>query len=118
MLHLGRIVPKRPPEKLDARAYRKATKKLRAECQVCWLCGGGIDTEQKPSTVEVCSSNKCGKPGQHTTYACQWTADHVIPTSKGGAWLGELRAAHRSCNSIRGNRSEAEVRPLPTSRDW
>ncbi|RSN50868.1 HNH endonuclease [Actinomadura sp. WAC 06369] len=46
-----------------------------------------------------------------------WTADHLTPLSKGGRLLGKMRAAHRSCNSRRGNRTDP-VNPLPTSREW
>ncbi|HEY9474658.1 MAG TPA: HNH endonuclease [Mycobacteriales bacterium] len=53
----------------------------------------------------------CGLPGATT-------ADHITPLSKGGAPLdpGNLRAAHHSCNSRRGNRMTL---PKPkTSRQW
>lgn len=55
------------------------------------------------------------------------TADHVVPRSKGGSdALVNLRPAHLSCNSSRGNRSLDEwfaLHPLPTARaapsfDW
>jgi 5-methylcytosine-specific restriction endonuclease McrA len=52
----------------------------------------------------------CGKSGANT-------ADHLTPTSRGGAWWDEsnLAAAHRSCNSRRGNRVILHSRP---SRRW
>lgn len=42
----------------------------------------------------------CGEPAR---VGDPITADHVVPMSKGGAG-GELRPAHRSCNSKRGAR--------------
>ncbi|ATL70767.1 HNH endonuclease signature motif containing protein [Nocardia terpenica] len=85
---------------LDHRAYRKATRKLRTESQVCHICGRLIDVSL-PYTDPM-----------------SWTADHIIPRSKGGHLLGEMKAAHRSCNSSRGNRTDIKAVQLPTSRTW
>jgi 5-methylcytosine-specific restriction endonuclease McrA len=85
---------------LDDRQYRKATARLRARSQVCWICGNPID-------VSLPWTDKWS-----------WTADHVVPRSKGGHLLGEMRAAHRACNSSRGNREVAPSAQLPTSRQW
>jgi len=56
--------------------YQQRAAKVRAEATTCWLCGEG----ERPDDP--------------------WTADHVDP----GNPDSELRAAHRSCNSSRGNR--------------
>lgn len=89
------------PEKRgrDHRAYRAKTAKLRKKADTCWICGEWIDREldyRDPMS---------------------WTYDHVDPLTKGGKLLGPGKAAHRSCNSRRGNRT-AEKPRLPTSRDW
>lgn len=57
--------------------YATRAAKVRAEATECWLCGGGHDP------------------------ADPWQADHVVP----GDPNSELRPAHRSCNSRRGNRT-------------
>lgn len=41
----------------------------------------------------------CGKPG---TRRDPLTADHITPAAHGGGAIGNLRPAHRSCNSARG----------------
>ena len=67
----------------DAR-YMARTRALRAKRLPCWICGQPID------------------------YAAHWkdgrsfTADHVQPMARGGKLYGELRPAHRACNSSRG----------------
>ncbi|MFE2997989.1 HNH endonuclease [Nocardia sp. NPDC059246] len=97
-------MPKRSRRKvsngLDHRAYRKARDRLRRQSQVCHLCGTGIDVSLPP------------------TDAMSWTADHIVPRSKGGHLLGEMKAAHRRCNSKRGNKTGAQVHQLRTSRVW
>lgn len=45
-----------------------------------------------------------------------FTADHLDPLDNGGAILGTLLPAHRSCNSKKGN--GARERRLPTTRAW
>jgi len=55
--------------------YHKRAAIVRATATVCWICGKGAIT---------------GDP---------WTADHVVPHFKDS----ELRPAHRSCNSRRGD---------------
>ena len=54
---------------------------------VCWLCGGLCDINADPNSNEYPS------------------VDHVLPISLGGMdeW-GNVRLAHRYCNSLRGNR--------------
>ncbi|MFI5955825.1 HNH endonuclease [Cryptosporangium sp. NPDC051539] len=53
----------------------------------------------------------CGLPGANSV-------DHIVPLSKGGAPMApsNLRAAHSTCNSKRGNRMQ--LRTVKTSRDW
>ncbi|WP_113914199.1 HNH endonuclease [Micrococcus sp. KT16] len=47
------------------------------------------------------------------------TADHITPRALGGKLMGELRPAHRSCNSRRGKRMSIEMIPKPkTTRQW
>lgn len=62
----------------------------------------------------------CGRPGATT-------ADHLIPRSKGGSdALANLRPAHTSCNSARGDmdlpewfrRHPIDRDRLPPSRSW
>lgn len=55
--------------------YRKRAAEVRATATICWLCGDGA---------------REGDP---------WTADHVVP----GEIDSILLAAHRSCNSARGD---------------
>lgn len=90
----------RKPPGLDSRAYRKATARLRSQSTVCHLCGTEIDTSLP------------------YTHAMSWTADHVIPRSRGGHLLGEMKAAHRSCNAKRGNQPLEHEEQLPWSRNW
>lgn len=90
----------KPRKGLDHRAYRRATARLRANSSVCWICGLQIDLDLP------------------YTDAMSFTADHVVPRSKGGSLLGELKAAHRSCNSKRGNRAQTDADRMPTTRNW
>ena len=71
---------------------------------ICWICGEWIDLRldyRDPAS---------------------WTADHVIPIAEGGDLdYGELRPAHRACNSRRGRRIMKPPLPIdefPTSREW
>lgn len=86
----------------DLRAYRHKAAALKARTKargdVCWLCGEGFDWSL-PYTDRL-----------------SFTADHVNPISKGGHIVGELRPAHRACNSRR-NDGRHEVK-LPTTRRW
>ncbi|MDR1266596.1 MAG: HNH endonuclease [Propionibacteriaceae bacterium] len=75
------------PRGLDDHEYRKRVKALRdLRIPRCWICGRAIDYTLPP---------------RHTM---GFTADHVEPRSLGGDLYGELRPAHRACNSRRGNR--------------
>lgn len=92
----------KPRKGLDHRAYRRAKNRLRKDSNVCHLCGNEIDRDLP------------------YTDPWSWTADHLEARSKGGALLGKLLPAHRSCNSARGNKDLDEVKgtQLRTSRQW
>jgi 5-methylcytosine-specific restriction endonuclease McrA len=49
------------------------------------------------AAATVCSI--CGRPPSRRD---PLTADHIVPAAHGGAAAGNLRPAHRSCNSARG----------------
>ena len=67
----------------------------------CWICGAGFDFSLDYRDPMA------------------WTADHVHPVASGGAMLGELRPAHRSCNSRRGAFRDVAAVPKPkTARRW
>ncbi|MCM3907595.1 HNH endonuclease [Trueperella bernardiae] len=100
--------PKKP-RRVNNYAYRDLTKALRRKAKAhnlpCWICGQPID------------------------YTADWrsrwsfTADHVIPIALGGNPRGELRPAHRACNSRRGDttnrRQPAIVKPVEKrSKKW
>jgi hypothetical protein len=55
--------------------YRKRAALVRANASICWICGDGPRVDDP------------------------WTADHMRP----GDSSSPLAAAHRSCNSRRGN---------------
>ena len=100
---------KKPPRRVNNYPYRHLSKALFRKSKrtgaPCWICGHPID------------------------YGADWrskwsfTADHVDPIALGGNPRGELRPAHRSCNSRRGdtrnNTEKLHVRkPAKKSRDW
>ena len=90
---------------LNDHTYVKRTQALRRHVQntgaPCWLCGKTIDL------------------GLPYTHRMSFTADHVDARGNGGSLLGEIRPAHRSCNSRRGKRRTIEAIPKPrTTRDW
>lgn len=85
---------------LDDHTYRKRTAALKAQRHDCWLCG-------KPIDYELSWKHKMA-----------FTADHVQPRSKGGHIYGEIRAAHRSCNSSRSNRVTTVTTPPKTALQW
>lgn len=91
----------------DNREYRRRAHALKRrvarEHLPCWLCGRRINT---------------ALPASHPM---AFTADHVRPLKDGGALLGPLKPAHRSCNSRRGNtRTQHAVprRPLYLNEPW
>lgn len=67
----------------------------------CWICGGSIDMNLPP------------------THGRAFTLDHLVPLSQGGTMDGEVKPAHRSCNSSRGDgrRTKRGATP-PTVLDW
>ena len=70
--------------KYNDRKYIARTKALRRKRLPCWICGQPIDYEA------------------HWKESVSFTADHVHPMKLGGKLYGELRPAHRGCNSSRG----------------
>ncbi|MFC6712444.1 HNH endonuclease [Branchiibius cervicis] len=73
------------------RRYRAERAAVLAVSDVCWLCG-----ERGADTV-----------------------DHVVPYSHGGTDnRANLRPAHRSCNSARGNRAPTRFADLGDFGDW
>lgn len=87
---------------LKGRPRRRAIAQVRAEEPTCWLCGFPID-------LRLPHNSKWSS-----------TIDEVVPRSKGGSTTdrANLRHAHRSCNSSRGNRPP-QRRDLGTaSRVW
>jgi len=74
VIRLKQMKDKRP--KLYDSQYHKAAKRIREGALICHLCNEGA------------------------RYNDPWTADHLIA----GDPNSELRAAHRSCNSRRGNK--------------
>ena len=82
----------------DLRAYRRKAAKLRRNSTTCWICGDAIDITLDHKDP------------------MSWTADHLDPLANGGHALGEIKPAHRRCNSSRGARPQP---PQPrTSREW
>jgi hypothetical protein len=76
--HTARADAKRKPNRKHyANDYAKRAKQVRDTAQICWLCNQGY----KPNDP--------------------WTADHIYPAEPDSLLL----AAHRSCNSSRGNKS-------------
>ncbi|MEU0359929.1 HNH endonuclease [Streptomyces cyaneofuscatus] len=84
----------------NGRPYRRLVASLRAAGGPCWLCGHNIDTSLDAK------------------HPMSFTLDHLVPLSRGGDLLdpANARAAHRRCNSARGNRATI---PQPrASRRW
>jgi 5-methylcytosine-specific restriction endonuclease McrA len=82
------------------RPWRRVREQLRAMGMPCWLCGHPIHY------------------GAHHLHPLSFTADHVVPRSKGGApTLDNVRAAHRKCNLQRGARTDWSPSVI-TSRTW
>lgn len=78
-------------------AQRDALKRLRLDC---WICEQPIDYDA------------------HYTHKDAFTADHVQARSKGGSLYGELKPAHRGCNSRRGNRGTHITSAPNTAMKW
>jgi len=77
-LHEAKRTQKKKESGQYSGLYRKRAAEIRATALVCHLCGEGF---------------RASDP---------WVADHVEPASHG--IVGELRAAHASCNRKRGNK--------------
>lgn len=84
----------------NGRPYRRLVAAVKALGHPCWLCGHNID------------------PALGAKHAMSFTLDHLVPLSKGGNLLdpANARAAHRRCNSARGNRTS--VKQPRASRRW
>ena len=97
-----RITPMPTPnQRMDSRRWKNTVTRERhrlerhPEQAVCWLCGNTIDM-QLP-----------------TSHPMSFTLDHIVPLARGGNLHGEVRPAHRSCNSARGNgRTKANTQTL------
>lgn len=95
----------RVSERKDSNAWRKARDQVRRRLDPCWLCGRDIDYQLK------------------FPHPWSFTADHVVPVSKGGLELDpeNLRAAHLRCNQRKGDRV-VPIKPTKiefnTSRNW
>lgn len=72
----------------NGRPYRRLCAWLRAQQLPCWICGHDIGYELD------------------FRHPQSFTLDHLVPLSRGGSLLdrANARAAHRRCNSQRGNR--------------
>lgn len=88
----------------NGRPYRRLCAWLRAQHLPCWLCGHNIGYEL------------------NAKHPLSFTLDHEQPLSRGGNLLdpANARAAHRKCNSSRGNRTRPspKVAPQRASRRW
>lgn len=70
----------------SSQAYKAAAALTVQNAFRCWICGGQATADDP------------------------FTADHLIPLSKGGTHSADnLAAAHRSCNSRRGAKSIDEI---------
>ncbi|VEI13228.1 HNH endonuclease [Trueperella bialowiezensis] len=101
--------PKKPRRRINNYPYRDLSKALYRKSKrtnaPCWICGQPIDYDA------------------HWKSKWSFTADHITPIALGGKWRGELRPAHRSCNSRRGDTTnknqQTTVKPPTTnSRKW
>jgi 5-methylcytosine-specific restriction endonuclease McrA len=101
-------VSRRPTPELSGRPRRRLTAQVRREEPTCWLCGKGFDYTL------------------HWNHPMAFSVDEVIPRSLHplGARYAALdrsgcRAAHRSCNSSRGNgtRTKRSLK-IVRSRVW
>ncbi|MGN7136781.1 HNH endonuclease [Streptomyces pseudogriseolus] len=88
----------------NGRPYRRLVDWLRAQRLPCWLCGRDIGYDLDPR------------------HPLSFTLDHMQPVSKRPDLLlsrENARAAHRRCNSSRGNRTtQPKAAPQRASRRW
>ena len=85
-----------PKPGLDGRwqTIARLARQRASQGEPCWICGKPIDT-RPPSK---------GGPPPRSRWA--FSADHLIPRSKGGPTnLTNVAPAHYGCNSSRGNRT-------------
>lgn len=90
------------PRRANGHRRNKLLRKVKAQEDSCWICGGPVDTSLPhglPNSPEV---------------------DEVIPVSLGGDPLdrSNCRLAHRLCNVRRGNGTKKRTAPMVTSRGW
>lgn len=85
----------------NGRPYRRLCTWLRNQHLPCWICGHNIGYHLDPR------------------HPLSFTLDHETPLSRGGNLLDptNARAAHRRCNSARGNRT-TPPQPVRASRRW
>jgi hypothetical protein len=92
------------PPSLNDRTYiakRDALKrKTRTNDLPCWLCG------------------ETNWDWDNWKAQLAFTADYVEPRGNGGHLLGELKPAHRSCNSSRSNRVTTVKTQPSTTKQW
>ena len=87
------------------RPWERLRAQVRARREPCWICGQPIDYDL---------------PAGHPK---SFEADHILPRSmhpESAMDPKNLRAAHKGCNSRRGNRNVQSVRnsTVRNSRDW
>lgn len=86
----------------NGRPYRRLVDWLRAQRLPCWICGHEIGY------------------GLDARHPMSFTLDHLEPVSKRPDLLldkANARAAHRRCNSSRGNRTAPKPQ-IRASRRW
>jgi len=81
------------------RGYLRNRERVRRTEDTCAWCGAFIDPDLKyPDPMS-------------------FSADHIVPVSRGGANRGALQAAHLQCNKQRGARLNSQ-RVTPHARQW
>jgi 5-methylcytosine-specific restriction endonuclease McrA len=74
--------------KAKRKAMEKAFKRQKGRCA---LCGEQMKLNGKPDDPLMA------------------TADHILPKSRGGKIQGNIQAAHRFCNIVRGNNHMQDI---------
>ena len=109
------MVSRQGDPNLGTRQRRKVCAEVKRTESICHLCGLGIDLALDPQR-----------------HPHGFTVDELVPRCKGGSAYdrGNLRAAHRSCNSRRNDRdltpdvydecrrAMTALGPRRTSRNW
>jgi len=87
-----------------------------------WRGGyGGRRTALFRELVQATYGNHCWLCRAEIVNESDYTIDHLIPLSRGGAaWdIENVRPAHARCNKSRGNRPPKPIAPIPNpSRKW